>query len=192
MKKINKLSTTLLLGVVGTTLVSGAHAFVDPDDWRMNKWGNWQDWQGPPDMNELRKDQWSDLDQWGPNGWQTPWGSQPWSGNRGGFGNMPWGGNRSNWGSMPWGGNRGGWGNMPWGGNRGNWGSAPWGNPRWQGASPYGYAPQGWNAVPPQPQATPEAQPPQKDRYPTRPESTEPDEKDALLLKNRSKFQRTD
>ncbi len=171
MKKINKLSTALLVAVVSTITVGSAHAFIDPKDWKPDRWGKWDEWEGPPDMKEWKNEQWDDLDQWGPDGWQTPWGSQPWRGNRGGWGGMPWGGgDRGGWGGMPWGGgNRDGWGGMPWGGNRG-WGGGPWGGNRgYRGHHPYGQMPH--HVRPPQ-QLQPAA--PEKDRYPRRPAAEEP------------------
>ncbi len=164
MKKTNKLTTALLLvAVAGFT--TSANAFVDPEDWKMDKWGGWEKWDGPPDATEWKGENWKDMKQWGPSGWQTPWGSQPgWGG-----GSSPWGGRG---GGMPWGGgNRGGWGGMPWGGNNGGMSGMPWGGNRgWGQQQPYGYAPQqGWGA----PQQPPAVDP--TDRYPRRPKSEEAD-----------------
>ena len=163
MKKTNKLTTALLLAAVASFTTS-ANAFVDPEDWKMDKWGGWDKWDGPPEAREWKKEYWGqDMKQWGPSGWQTPWGSQP-----GWGGGSPWGGRG---GGMPWGGgDRGGWGGMPWGGgNNGGWGGMPWGGNRgWGQQQPYGYGPQqGWSA----PQQPPAAD--LTDRYPRRPKGEE-------------------
>ncbi len=169
MSKISRLSTTILLVAVAGFTASSANAFIDPEDWKMDKWGGWDKWDGPPDAQEWRRENWNDMDQWGPGGWQTPWGTQPGWGGRGG--NMPWGGgNRGGWGGMPWSGDRGNWGGMPWGGNRGGWGGMPWGgnNRGWGGnqgwRQPYDHAPQpGYRTAPQQQPAID-----MKDRYPKR------------------------
>jgi|SaaInlV_110m_DNA_1040235.scaffolds.fasta_scaffold01945_1 hypothetical protein len=153
MKKSNKIGSTLLL-VAAFGFTASSNAFIDPEEWKMEKWGKWNEWDGPPDMKRWRTDQWGDMDQWGgmPSGdrrlpWEMRSGSMPWKGNHSGMpwggngGSMPWGGNG---GSMPWGGNGGG---MPWGGNGGgmpwggNGGGMPWGGPQQGWSGPRGYAP---------------------------------------------------
>ncbi len=170
MKK--RVSTTLLL-IATVGISSQSSAFIDPEEWKMDNWGKWDEWDGPPDMRDWRRDQWGDLDQWGvfPNsdqrlpwersgGWgEMPWkrDGMPWNSGGNNWGGSPWGRGGRNWGGAPWGGNRGNtpwgsgfgnWGNMPWGGNRGGWGQqAPWGgNP--------GYGNNRWNSwgAPPQQQ----------------------------------------
>ncbi len=189
-----------LFWIAAMGISSNSSAFIDPDEWKM---GKWDEWDGPPDMKKWRTDQWGDMDQWGmmPDSdrrlpWEMRSGSMPWKGNNnwGNMGNMPWGGNRGGMGSMPWGGNRSGWGNnMPWGGNnygtppwRGNnrWGPMPWGGPQsgWAQPSPY-YGPQppqtqGWRGeyTQPAPQQRRTEQPYRAEpgRYPLRPEGSKP------------------
>ena len=164
MKKNNKIHSTLLL-IAAVGLSGQSSAFIDPEEWKMDKWGNWDEWDGPPDMRNWRRDQWGDLDQWGmfPDSdrrlpWEVRSGSMPWQRDGRSWGGIPWG-NRGNWNSMPWDNYRGGPNTMPWGGGYPGWGGG-YPPPNWGGA-PYGYAPHGWEAP---------AQPaPQKNRYPSRP-----------------------
>ncbi|MBT3196388.1 MAG: hypothetical protein HN842_01005 [Gammaproteobacteria bacterium] len=143
MKNTNRLSTTLLLlGAIGVSTNSAA--FIDMEEWKMDKWGKWDEWEGMPDMKEWREDQWGDM---------------PWSGKGG---KMPWG---NSGGGMPWGNNGGG---MPWEGGRSHRNQQPqqWNPGGW--GQPYGYAPQSWGG---QPQMQPTT--PQLPRYPSRPKVAE-------------------
>jgi hypothetical protein len=190
MDKRYQLRTALLWAAVAG-FSSQSSAFIDPEEWKMDKWGKWDEWDGPPDMKKWRTDQWGDMDQWGmmPDSerrlpWEIRSGQMPWRGDRGNWGGMPWGGDRGGWGNMPWGGNSG-YGTPPWGGNN-RWGGMPW------GGAPWGGGPQsGWNRPPhygPQQQPgwgrpgagqqyrQPEPQPYRTEpgRYPVRPQGTSP------------------
>ncbi|HIJ35569.1 MAG TPA: hypothetical protein HPP65_14340, partial [Gammaproteobacteria bacterium] len=68
MEQIKKVSTTLLIAGA-LSLSTQAGAFIDPEEWKMDKWGKWDEWEGVPDMNKWRQDQWGeDIDQWVPGG----------------------------------------------------------------------------------------------------------------------------
>ncbi len=182
MRKTTKFRTTLFwMAAVGFS--SNSSAFIDPDEWKMDKWGKWDEWDGPPDMKKWRTDQWGDMDQWGvmPNSdrrlpWEMRSGSMPWKNGGGNWGSMPWGGNRSGWGNnMPWGGGNNY--NMPWGGNRGNWGTPPWQSGPQQGwgqPNPYYGGPQqGWGQQQPQMRSQQQPYRAEAGRYPARPQQSE-------------------